>query len=111
MFYSFNQKIFYSLLAFERSCHERDFGGAQHSARGVLEKPAKNRAQQAQASLNDRAREYEGGHEPHTATAAGTFEHVDVESAPHALGPGVLPKTRKGSSSRDTLTALGAIWV
>jgi len=36
------------------------------------------------------AREHDGGHEPEAAAAVRAFEHVDVETAAHELGPGVI---------------------
>ena len=38
----------------------------------------------------DGAAEQDGGHEAEARTAVGAFEHVDVEPAPHELGPGAI---------------------
>ena len=35
----------------------------------------------------NRAYEHDGGHEAHAAAAVGALEDIDVEAAPHELGP------------------------
>ena len=39
---------------------------------------------------SDGAREEDSGHEPEAPAAIGAFEHIDVETASHELGPGAI---------------------
>jgi len=41
----------------------------------------------------DGGREHDGGHKPEAPTALGALQDIDVETAPHELGPSAIVRS------------------